>query len=279
MAGLLYVVATPIGNLEDITLRAIRVLKEVDLIAAEDTRHTQILLSHYDIRTPVTSYHEHNERAKAKPLVERLVRGGNIALLSDAGTPAISDPGYRLVVEAVRAGVRIIPLPGPSALAAVLSASGLPIDRFIFEGFLPAKKQERKKKLRALRNETRTLILYDAPHRLKESLVDMQEILGDREIVIGREISKVHEEFLRGRIGEIIERIADREVKGEITVVVHGSTEGTKVSDAELQDEIGRLVAEGMRVKEIAEIIGERHQLSKREIYQLAFQRRKSKGS
>jgi 16S rRNA (cytidine1402-2'-O)-methyltransferase len=279
MTGTLYVVATPIGNLEDITLRAIRVLKEVDLIAAEDTRHTQILLSHYDIRTPVTSYHEHNERAKAKPLVERLVRGGNIALLSDAGTPAISDPGYRLVVEAVRAGVRIIPLPGPSALAAVLSASGLPTDRFIFEGFLPAKKQERKKKLRALRNETRTLILYDAPHRLKESLVDMQEILGDREIVIGREITKVHEEFLRGTIGEIIERLADREVKGEITVVVHGSTEGTNVSDAELQDEIGRLVAEGMRVKEIAEIIGERHQLSKREIYQLAFQRRKSKGS
>jgi 16S rRNA (cytidine1402-2'-O)-methyltransferase len=279
MTGTLYVVATPIGNLEDITLRAIRVLKEVDLIAAEDTRHTQILLRHYDIRTPVTSYHEHNERAKAKPLVERLVRGGNIALLSDAGTPAISDPGYRLVVEAVRAGVRIIPLPGPSALAAVLSASGLPTDRFIFEGFLPAKKQERKKKLRALRNETRTLILYDAPHRLKESLVDMQEILGDREIVIGREITKVHEEFLRGTIGEIIERLADREVKGEITVVVHGSTEGTNVSDAELQDEIGRLVAEGMRVKEIAEIIGERHQLSKREIYQLAFQRRKSKGS
>jgi 16S rRNA (cytidine1402-2'-O)-methyltransferase len=279
VTGLLYVVATPIGNLEDITLRAVRILKEVDLIAAEDTRHTQILLKHYDIHTPLTSYHEHNERTKTQPLVERLVRGENVALLCDAGTPAISDPGYRLIVEATRAGVRAVPLPGASALAAVLSASGLPTDRFVFEGFLPAKKQERKTKLQALRNETRTLILYEAPHRLKESLVDMQEILGDREIVIGREVSKVHEEFLRGRMGEILERLADREVRGEITVVVHGSTERTKVADAELQDEIERLVAEGMRVKEIAEIVGERHRLSKREIYQIAFQRRKSRRS
>jgi 16S rRNA (cytidine1402-2'-O)-methyltransferase len=168
MAGVLYIVATPIGNLDDITLRAIRVLKEVNLIAAEDTRHTQILLSRYDIHTPLTSYHEHNERSKAQPLVERLVRGESIALLSDAGTPAISDPGYRLVVEAVRASVRIVPLPGPSAAAAVLSASGLPTDRFVFEGFLPAKKQERRAKLQALRNETRTVILYEAPHRMKE---------------------------------------------------------------------------------------------------------------
>jgi 16S rRNA (cytidine1402-2'-O)-methyltransferase len=275
--GILYVVATPIGNLEDITLRAVRILKEVDLIAAEDTRHTRILLSHYAIHTSLTSYHEHNERTKAQPLVERLVRGENIALLSDAGTPAISDPGYRLVVEAVRAGVQVVPLPGPSALAAVLSVSGLPTDRFVFEGFLPAKKQERRAKLGALRNETRTLIFYDAPHRLKESLVDMQEILGDREIVIGREVSKVHEEFLRGTLGKVIAQLAEQPVKGEITIVVHGSAEGTKVADAELQDEIGQLVAEGMRVKEIAEIIGERHRLSKREIYQLALQRRKSK--
>jgi 16S rRNA (cytidine1402-2'-O)-methyltransferase len=278
MAGVLYVVATPIGNLEDITLRALRTLKEVDLIAAEDTRHTRNLLNHYDIRTPLTSYHEHNERTKAQPLVERLLGGANIALVSDAGTPAIADPGYRLIVEAVRAGVWIIPLPGPSALATVLSASGLPTDRFVFEGFLPAKRQERRRKLEGVRNDARTLIFYQTPHRLKESLVDMQEILGGREIVIGREVSKVHEEFLRGTIGEVIGRLADREVRGEITLVVHGSTEETKVADAELQDEIGRLVAEGMRVKEIAEIIGECHQLSKREIYQLAFQRRKSKG-
>jgi 16S rRNA (cytidine1402-2'-O)-methyltransferase len=277
MAGLLYVVATPIGNLEDITLRAVRILREVDLIAAEDTRHTQILLNHYDIHTPLTSYHEHNERTKAQPLVERLVRGENVALLCDAGTPAISDPGYRLVIEATRAGVRVVPLPGASALAAVLSASGLPTDRFVFEGFLPAKKQERKTKLQALQNESRTLVFYEAPHRLMESLQDLQQILGDREIVVAREVSKVHEEFLRGILSKIIAQLAEQTVKGEITLVVHGSTEGTKVADVELQDEIGQLVAKGMRVKEIAEIIGERHRLSKREIYQLALRRKKSK--
>jgi 16S rRNA (cytidine1402-2'-O)-methyltransferase len=277
MAGLLYVVATPIGNLEDITLRALRILREVDLIAAEDTRHTQILLNHYDIHTPLTSYHEHNERTKAQPLVERLVRGENVALLCDAGTPAISDPGYRLVIEATRAGVRVVPLPGASALAAVLSASGLPTDRFVFEGFLPAKKQERKTKLQALQNESRTLVFYEAPHRLMESLQDLQQILGDREIVVAREVSKVHEEFLRGTLSKIITQLGEQTVKGEITLVVHGSTERTKVADTELQDEIGQLVAKGMRVKEIAEIIGERHRLSKREIYQLALRRKKSK--
>ena len=153
MAGILYVVATPIGNLEDITLRALRVLKEVDLIAAEDTRHTQNLLGHYDIRTPLTSYHEHNERTKARPLVERLLQGQNIALVTDAGVPAISDPGYRIVVEAISAGIQVTPIPGPSALTAVLSASGLPTDRFVFEGFLPAKKKQRRDRLEALRGE------------------------------------------------------------------------------------------------------------------------------
>jgi 16S rRNA (cytidine1402-2'-O)-methyltransferase len=279
MAGVLYVVATPIGNLEDITLRAVRILKEVDLIAAEDTRHTRILLSHYAIHTPLTSYHEHNERTKAQPLVERLVRGENIALLSDAGTPAISDPGYRLVVEAVRAGVQVVPLPGPSALAAVLSVSGLPTDRFVFEGFLPAKKQERKAKLGALRYETRTLIFYDAPHRLKESLVDMQEILGDREIVIAREVSKVHEEFLRGMIRLVTVQLADREVKGEITIIVRGSTDDSRVSEEELRTAISQLVGGGMGVKAISEFLGERYHISKRKIYQMALQIKSSMGS
>jgi 16S rRNA (cytidine1402-2'-O)-methyltransferase len=277
--GILYVVATPIGNLEDITLRAVRILKEVDLIAAEDTRHTRILLSHYAIHTPLTSYHEHNERTKAQPLVERLVRGENIALLSDAGTPAISDPGYRLVVEAVRTGVQVVPLPGPSALAAVLSVSGLPTDRFVFEGFLPAKKQERRAKLGALRNETRTLIFYDAPHRLKESLVDMQEILGDREIVIGREVSKVHEEFLRGMIRRVTVQLADREVKGEITIIVRGSTADSRVSEEELRAAISQLVGGGTGVKAISEFLGERYHISKRKIYQMALQIKSSMGS
>lgn len=277
MPGSLYIVATPIGNLEDTTLRALRVLKEVDLIAAEDTRHTQILLSHFDIRTPLTSYHEHNERRKAQPLVERLLGGENIALLSDAGTPAIADPGYRLVVEAVRAGIRVIPLPGASALAAVLSASGLPTDRFVFEGFLPAKRQERKAKLQTLRHESRTLIFYEAPHRLRESLQDMEQIFGDRQIVIAREVSKVHEEFLRGTIREVAGRIIGQTVKGEITIVVHGSTDESRVSEEELKSEIRRLAADGMRVKEIAEVIGERYQLAKREVYRLALQLGKAK--
>jgi 16S rRNA (cytidine1402-2'-O)-methyltransferase len=276
MPGSLYVVATPIGNLEDITLRALRVLKEVDLIAAEDTRHTQTLLRHYDIRTPLTSYHEHNERSKARPLVERLLDGDSIALLSDAGTPAISDPGYRLVVEAVRAGIQVIPLPGASALAAVLSASGLPTDRFVFEGFLPAKERERRSQLQALRRETRTLIFYEAPHRLKQSLADMEQILGDRQIVVGREVSKAHEEFLRGTIAEVMGRINDRSIKGEITIVLHGATDAIQVSEEELKNEIRRLTVQGMRVKEISDAVSERYHVSKRAVYQLALQVRES---
>src|SRR5947208_5568434 len=228
--GTLYVVATPIGNLEDITLRALRVLKEVDVIAAEDTRHTQILLSHYGIRTPLTSYHEHNEKTKARQLMSRLERGEQIALVSDAGTPAISDPGYRLAVEAIRGGIPVIPIPGASALTAVLSAGGLPTDRFVFDGFLPAKKQERRARLRALSSETRTLVIYEAPHRLTETLNDLVEILGDRETVLAREVSKVHEEFLRGRLTEVAKQIAGREIKGELTLLIGGSRGQSEVS-------------------------------------------------
>ena len=276
MSGVLYIVATPIGNLEDLSLRALRILKEVDLIAAEDTRHTRILLSHYDIRTPLSSYHEHNEKAQAPRLVERLQRGENIALVSDAGTPAISDPGFRLVVEALRADVRIIPLPGPSALATVLSASGLPTDRFVFEGFLPPKKQERETKLQALRYESRTLVFYEAPHRLKESLAAMQRILGDREIVIAREVSKVHEEFLRGSMEQVISQLAEREVKGEITLVVRGSRGQGQVSEEDLRAQIRRMADEGIGVKQISELLGEHYQLAKRHVYRLALTIRKS---
>lgn len=270
MAGVLYIVATPIGNLEDITLRALRILKEVDLIAAEDTRHARILLRRYEIRTPLTSYHEHNERAKARPLVERLLGGENIALISDAGTPAISDPGYRLLVEAIGAGVKVVPVPGPSALAAALSASGLPTDRFAFEGFLPAKKQERIDRLKKLARDPRTLIFYEAPHRLKESLADLLEVLGDRQIAVGREISKMHEEFLRGRVSEIFARLADREVRGELTLVVRGCAE-SEVSQEELGAEARGLLQGGMSVKRVAELLSERYGISKREIYQMAL--------
>ena len=276
MSGVLYIVATPIGNLEDISLRALRILKEVDRIAAEDTRHTRILLSHYDIRTPLVSYHEHNEKTQAQRLVECLQRGENIALVSDAGTPAISDPGFRLVVEALRADVRIIPLPGPSALATVLSASGLPTDRFAFEGFLPAKRQERDARLHALRSESRTLIFYEAPHRVKESLRTMRRILGDREIVVAREVSKVHEEFLRGSIEQVLAQLAEREVKGELTIVVHGAGREAQVSEEELIAQIRRMAEEGIGVKQISELLGERHQVAKREVYRLALSIRNS---
>ena len=279
MAGVLYVVATPIGNLEDISLRALRVLKEVHVIAAEDTRHTRILLDHYEIRTPLVSYHEHNEKAQAPRLAQRLAHGENIALVSDAGTPAISDPGYRLVVEALRTGIRVTPIPGASALASALSASGLPTDRFVFEGFLPAKRGERENRLEALRGERRTVVFYEAPHRLTDALSAMQRILGDREIVVGRELSKVHEEFLRGTIDEVIAQLGERDVKGEITILVRGAPDPEQISQEALAGEIRRLIAEGRGVKQIAEQLGERYRMAKREVYQLALRLKNARES
>jgi 16S rRNA (cytidine1402-2'-O)-methyltransferase len=271
MAGILYIVATPIGNLDDITLRALRVLKEVDVIAAEDTRHTRILLSHYDIHTPLTSYHEHNEKTKAQELVAQLRQGQNIALVSDAGTPAISDPGFRLVVEALRAGIQIVPIPGPSALIAVLSASGLPTDRFVFEGFLPAKKRQRRERLQALRGEQRTLIFYEAPHRLKDALEDMHQALGDRHAVLAREVSKIHEEFRRGSISELLGALGGEALRGEVTLIVGGATAVSAVDEDRLTAEIRELKSQGLRVKEIAEVLGEKFGYPKKEIYRLAL--------
>ena len=250
-------------------------LKEVDVIAAEDTRHTQILLSHHDIHTPLTSYHEHNEKTKAQELVTRLARGQNIALVSDAGTPSISDPGFRLVVQAIRAGVRIIPIPGASALTAVLSASGLPTDRFIFEGFLPAKKKQRRERLQALRDETRTLIFYEAPHRLKDALDDIHELLGNRDAVLAREVSKIHEEFLRGPISELVRALGGGEIRGEVTLIVSGGASASRVNEDLLKAEIRELEGKGFRVKEIAEVLGEKFGYPKKEIYRLALQRQK----
>jgi len=272
MPGILYIVATPIGNLEDITLRALRVLREVDVIAAEDTRHTQTLLSHHDIQTPLTSYHEHNEKTKAQELVTRLVRDQNIALVSDAGTPAISDPGFRLVVQAIGAGIRIIPVPGASALTAVLSTAGLPTDRFVFEGFLPAKKKQRRERLQTLRHETRTLIFYEAPHRLKDTLDDIHELLGNRQAVLAREVSKIHEEFLRGPISKLIQALGGGEVRGEVTLIISGSAGESRVDENALKTEIRELKSRGLRVKEIAEVLGEKFGYPKKDIYRLALQ-------
>ena len=271
MLGILYIVATPIGNLEDITLRALRVLKEVAVVAAEDTRHTQILLSHYDIHTPLTSYHEHNEKTKSQELVTRLARGQNVALVSDAGTPAISDPGFRLVVRAIRAGVRIIPVPGASALTAVLSASGLPTDRFVFEGFLPARKTQRRERLQTLRDETRTLIFFEAPHRLKDTLGDIRELLGNREAVLAREVSKIHEEFLRGPVSELVRALGSDAIRGEVTLIISGSSGLPGVSEDRLKAEILELKGKGLRVKEIAEVLGEKFGYPKKDIYRLAL--------
>ena len=271
MPGILYIVPTPIGNLEDITLRALRVLKEVELIAAEDTRHTQHLLAHFGIKTALTSYHDHNERGKARTLVERLKSGASIALVSDAGTPAISDPGYRIIVDAIEAGIQVVPLPGASALTTALCASGLPTDRFFFEGFLPAKAQARKAKLQSLRGEAATLIFYEAPHRLLDSLAEILEIFGDREISVARELTKVHEEFRRGKLSEVVRALADRDIKGEIVIMVHGASGEAQVSDEELYGTIRQLAGNGMGVKEIAELLGERYGLAKKEVYKLAL--------
>jgi len=218
--GKLYVVGTPIGNLEDITLRAIRVLKEVDLIACEDTRRTQKLLNAYKIRTPSVSYHEHNEMTRAPELVIQMEEGSDIALVTDAGMPVVSDPGFRLVHLAVRHGIRVVPVPGASAFVAALAASGMPVDKFRFLGFLPSKRGERRKALEELRSAPKTLLFYEAPHRLNEMLKDVRDILGEREIVLAREVTKVHEEFLRGTISSTLEYLKKRPAKGEITLLV-----------------------------------------------------------
>jgi 16S rRNA (cytidine1402-2'-O)-methyltransferase len=271
MPGTLYIVPTPIGNLEDITMRALRVLTEVELIAAEDTRHTQHLLAHFGIKTALTSYHDHNERGKARMLVERLRSGASIALVSDAGTPAIADPGYRIVVDAIAAGIQVVPLPGASASTTALSASGLPTDRFLFEGFLPAKAQERKATLQRLRSETATLVFYEGPHRLIDALNDMLKIFADRQVAVARELTKVHEEFLRGKLSEVIGALGDREIKGEIVILVRGASGDEQVSDAALHAVIRQLARDGMGVKEIAELVGERYGLAKKEVYKIAL--------
>jgi 16S rRNA (cytidine1402-2'-O)-methyltransferase len=219
--GTLYVVATPIGNLEDITYRAVRVLKEADLIACEDTRHTARLLHHYGIDKPTVSYHEHNEAARAEELVAKLTAGLNIAQVSDAGMPGISDPGYRVIHLAIERGVQVVPIPGASALVAALAASGLPTDSFQFLGFLPAKSGQRRTMLEALRGAEQTTVIYEAPHRIAETMKDIVELLGtERPVVLARELTKLHEEFIRGSAEEVLRRVQEHELKGEMTLLI-----------------------------------------------------------
>ncbi len=273
MLGTLYIVATPIGNLEDITLRALRILQEVDLIAAEDTRHSKKLLAHYHINTPLTSYYDHIETDKAPALIAQLQAGKNIALVSDAGTPAIADPGYRLVKGAAEAGVAIVPIPGPSTAIALLSVSGLPTDRFAFEGFLPAKPTQRRKFLQKLKNEERTLIFFESPHRLPETLADIETIFGDRLIVLGRELTKMFEEVQRGTVTTLRAALQDREIKGEVALLVAGSHEPRQEEAVlPLVEEVQQLLEQGLSLKEIAHSLGERRGMAKREIYALGVQ-------
>ncbi|KAF0217564.1 MAG: hypothetical protein FD174_3243 [Geobacteraceae bacterium] len=218
--GTLYIVATPIGNLEDITFRAVRILKEVDLIAAEDTRHSRKLLSHFGISRPLTSYFDHNKNLKGSYILEKLAAGESVALISDAGTPCISDPGYQLVRDAVAAGIPVVPIPGPSAAVTALSASGLPTDRFAFEGFLPNRQGKRRERLAELKSERRVLIFYESPNRLLSTLADILELCGDREAVVARELTKVYEEFVRGRVSEVMEKFQERTVKGEVAILL-----------------------------------------------------------
>ena len=219
-AGCLYVVATPIGNLEDISLRALRILKEADVIACEDTRQTMKLLSHFDIQKKLVSYHEHNEITRAPELVIELEQGAKVALVSDAGTPAISDPGHRLVSLCLRHGIEVVPVPGASAFVAALAASGMAIEEFTFVGFLPARPTERRKALRALANEPRTIIFYEAPHRALDTLEDALEILGNRPAVIARELTKIYEEFLRGHLEDLVAKARVKAPRGEITLLI-----------------------------------------------------------
>ena len=220
--GRLYIVSTPIGHLEDITLRALRILKEVSVVAAEDTRHTQKLFNHYQIHTPMTSYHDHNKEEKTEVLLQRLKEGHSMALVSDAGTPGISDPGYYLINRCIQAAIPLSPIPGPAAFLAALAVSGLPTDAFLFEGFLPRKQGGRLKHLLALKEEPRTIILYESPHRLVRCLHDLLNTWGDRRAMVARELTKLFEDIVRGRLSQIIPKLEERPVRGEITLVIEG---------------------------------------------------------
>jgi len=268
--GILFLVATPIGNLEDISLRAIRVLREADLIAAEDTRHTAKLLHHYDIRRPTTSLHEHNEQQKARALVGRLLGGARVALVTDAGTPAVSDPGYRLVRAAIDAGIRVEAIPGPSAVLAALVASGLPTDGFVFAGFPPPKAAARRAWFEAVENERRTLVFFEAPHRIRETLEEAIAALGDRPAALGRELTKLHEEVVRGPLSAVLSQLG--EPRGEFTVVVAGKPDSTapfgeQVSDSQLLTEFGCLTENGLGRREAISEIARRHHLRAREVF------------
>lgn len=255
MAGILFIVATPIGNLEDITQRALRVLTEVDLIACEDTRRTRVLLNHFGIKTKTISYHEHNERERTEQICKLLVSGKDVALVSDAGTPLINDPGFRLINAAIELNLQIVPIPGPTALVSALVASGLPPDQFLFAGFLPARANARRAKLEELRAITATLVFYEAPHRIAATLADALGVLGNRPAAVARELTKMHEEIARGSLQELMERF-DKSARGEMVLLISGSGIEESAADEKaapasdrLVERVSELEREGLEAK------------------------------
>jgi 16S rRNA (cytidine1402-2'-O)-methyltransferase len=262
----LYLVGTPIGNLGDMTMRGLEILKGVDTIAAEDTRHTGKLLHHFQIKTPQISYHQHNEQQRIPELISQLQSGKSIALVTDAGMPGISDPGYLLVSACVAAGIRVIPIPGVTAVITAVSASGLPSDRFVFEGFLPAKGQERRDRLESVAGDSRTLVFYESPHRLRQTLADFAETFGiDRQIVLGRELTKLHEEFWRGDIGAAIEHYTQVEPQGEYAIVIAGAhVSHPTLSDEAIDRALIELMLAGTSRSQASRIVGEQISQSRR---------------
>jgi 16S rRNA (cytidine1402-2'-O)-methyltransferase len=270
MAGTLYLVATPIGNLEDITLRALRVLKEAHIIACEDTRHTRVLLDHYGIKARLISYHDHNERVRAEELVALLEEGHNISLVSDAGTPAISDPGFRLTRLAAERGFQVVPIPGATAFVAALVASGLPTDEFFFGGFLPPRSTQRRARLTEVRAIASTLVFYEAPHRVAESLRDAREILGEREAAVARELTKLHEEIVRGRLSELAERFGQQDsARGEMVVVIDRNVlaEAKQDSEEDIAARVAALEGEGLDSRAALKRVAREMGLSRSEAY------------
>lgn len=272
--GVLYIVATPIGNLEDMTLRGIRILREVDLVACEDTRHTRALLNRYGIGKPLVSYFDHNQQVRGEQILTELAAGKRVALVSDAGTPTISDPGYRLVRDAAAMGIRVEPIPGPSAVVAALSASGIPTDTFTFIGFLPSRRPRRRQELSRLSREQRTLVFYESPRRAVDTLRDMVEILGDRDAVLARELTKIHETFLRGTLSSIVENLSMTGVRGEVVILVAPPAPECPTDTEETQevpDRLRRLIGEGVSLRDAVAMVAKESGIPRSTLYTTAL--------
>jgi 16S rRNA (cytidine1402-2'-O)-methyltransferase len=272
--GTLFVVSTPIGNLEDVTLRALRVLKEVDLIAAEDTRHSLKFLNHYGIRKPLISYWGEKEKVRADETLAKLKEGRNVALISDAGTPGISDPGTVLIGKAIDEGISVVPIPGPSAVITALSLSGFSTEEFAFVGFLPAKQTQRRKKIESLRLEHRTLVFYEAPHRIRETMDDFAEIAGDRNVVVIKELTKFHEEVLRGSVPDVCDLLGGSTIAGEYVIVLEGRPEAQTMNMDDALAEVGALMRKGLSRKDAARRVAADYGLSRKALYDQSLEER-----